>query len=602
MGKNPNVEIEINTSLTGTGATDATQQLDKLDDKGKETGRTLDAMEKEARDLEAAMRGMAVSSPEFQRTAEDLGRVRKEIQETNRLADEYAVKAGGAASASRNLGGAVLEVSRAVEDSQYGLRGIQNNLPGLVTMLGGGPGLAGVLSLAAVGGTLLYESLGKVKEEAADSEAIDKLAAKFKKIAETGKELAEERKKLGQFDLSEIMDMERDAIDRETKAFLANIEAIKRRIEAASALDAIQTENRIGGVEAKRETGAITDAEADKQINDIKRDAAARELLRARELSKLTDQTAAAEKEAAEKRLQAAERSKQTAEADIAAAEEKKEQILREQKSRQELNAALAALDAAMKLLPAGMREMTKEDLEANKAISEATLKNGSALDPEKLQRLLDNTNAALEAMKRVEEARAEDSGKSMENIAGARQKLQEELARLQENLATANDRFKEAQQGLMDAETNAENRRSEGEEERGNMDREAIEQGLGDALDRTRDQWDRAGEQAGEEISKVFEAWVSALGNSAEQPKVKELIESLREKISDGIQEGELEQIRMVATEIVSKVNRVSSVSSQAFSALNGVMGNHEARLQSIARDLKRLQEEVSKGATSKP
>ena len=598
---NPHVEIGINTTLTGTGAQDAAEQFDKLDEKGKDTARTLDRMEEEARDLEKALRGMAVDSPEFQRTAEDLGRVRKEIQTTNAVADQYAVKAHGAAAASRNFGGAVLEVSRAVEDSQYGFRGIQNNLPGIITMFGGGPGLAGVLSLAAVGGTLLYESLGKVREEAADSDALDKLTAKFKKIAETGKELAEERKRIGEFDLSEMMDLEQQAIDRETKAFLANIEAIKRRIEAASALDAIQTQNRIAGVEAKRETGAITGEEAEKQIQDIKRDAAARELLRARELSKLTDQTAEAQKEAAEKRLQAAERSKRAAEEEIKAAEEKKDQILREQKARQELASALTALEAAMKLLPQGMREMTKEDLEASKAIEEAGLKSGAALEPEKAQNLINRINAALEAMATAEEARAGDSGKSIESIAVNRQKVEDELKRLGENLATANDRFKESQQDVIDATTDAENRRQEGEEERDDMDRQAIEEGLGDALDRTRDQWDRAGEQAGEEISKVFEAWVSALGNSAEQPKVKELIESLREKISDGIQEGELEQIRMVAAEIVTKVNRVSSVSSQAFSALSGAMGNHEARLQSIARELKRLQEEVLKGATSK-
>jgi hypothetical protein len=599
---NPHVEIEINTSLTGTGAPDATRQLDKLEEQAKDTARTMDVMEGEARELEKALRAMAVDSPEFQRTAEDLGKVRKEINETNRAADQYAIKAGGAAGASRNWGLATLEVSRAVEDAQYGMRGMLNNIPGLVMMLGGGGGLAGILSLAAVGGNLLYESLGKVKEEAADTEALDKLTAKFKKIAEAGKQLDQERKRMGEFDLAEMMDLEQQAIDRETKAFLANIEAIKRRIEAAGALDAVQTQNRIAGVDAKRATGEITAAEAESQINDIKRDAAARELLRAKELSKLTDQTAEAQKLAAEKRLEAAERSKKAAEAEIKAADEREELLIREQKARQNLASAIGALEAAMKLLPSGMREMTKEDLERGKTISEKTLEKGVALDPAKEQALLNRINAALDAMAKVEEARALDSGKSIEGIAVARQAIEDELKRLKDNLQTANDRFKEAQQGKMDADIDAENRRGEGEAERGDMDREAIEQGLGDALDRTRDQWDRAGEQAGEEISKVFEAWVSALGNSAEQPKVKELIESLREKISDGIQEGELEQIRMVAGEIVSKVNRVTSTSAQAFGMLSNVMGNHEARLITIKGDLKRLQEIVERGAAEKP
>lgn len=55
-----------------------------------------------------------------------------------------------AAASHRNMGGAVLEASRAFEDMQYGISGVLNNIPSLVMSLGGGMGLAGVLSLVLV--------------------------------------------------------------------------------------------------------------------------------------------------------------------------------------------------------------------------------------------------------------------------------------------------------------------------------------------------------------------------------------------------------------------------------------------------------------------
>lgn len=81
-------------------------------------------------------------------------------------------KAGRSAGAA---GRSILEFSRMVEDAQYGIAGILNNIPTLIASLGLGAGLAGAFSLAAVGGTLLFKLLknadfkgtwiGDVKEE-----------------------------------------------------------------------------------------------------------------------------------------------------------------------------------------------------------------------------------------------------------------------------------------------------------------------------------------------------------------------------------------------------------------------------------------------------
>lgn len=90
--------------------------------------------------------------------------------------------AGGAGG--MNSGRALLEASRAIEDAQYGISGVLNNIPGLVMMLGGGAGLAGALSVAAVGATQLYKKLSAVPE-AIDPKILEAKMAALNAVFET---------------------------------------------------------------------------------------------------------------------------------------------------------------------------------------------------------------------------------------------------------------------------------------------------------------------------------------------------------------------------------------------------------------------------------
>lgn len=73
----------------------------------------------------------------------------------------------------RNLGYAALEASRGIEDLQYGVGGIINNIPGLVMALGGGAGLTAAISITAVAVNQLVKhvfpewegGVKKIKEE-----------------------------------------------------------------------------------------------------------------------------------------------------------------------------------------------------------------------------------------------------------------------------------------------------------------------------------------------------------------------------------------------------------------------------------------------------
>lgn len=70
---------------------------------------------------------------------------------------------------TRNGGMAMLEFSRAFEDAQYGITGVLNNIPGLLASLGAGAGLAGVVSAAAVGVSMLVKHFGEVPKESKDA-------------------------------------------------------------------------------------------------------------------------------------------------------------------------------------------------------------------------------------------------------------------------------------------------------------------------------------------------------------------------------------------------------------------------------------------------
>lgn len=82
------------------------------------------------------------------------------------------------AAAVKNMGNGALQAAYFFDDLQYGIRGIMNNIPGLVMGFGGGMGLAGALSMAVLAGKVLYDWLG----DSADKS--DDLAKKMKEHSE----------------------------------------------------------------------------------------------------------------------------------------------------------------------------------------------------------------------------------------------------------------------------------------------------------------------------------------------------------------------------------------------------------------------------------
>lgn len=193
----------------------------------KEAARSIADIERELRDARAAFKAAEQGSKEFTASAKRISELTREITQASQATQTLGRRG--------NAGAAVLEFSRAFEDAQYGIRGVLNNIPSLVSMLGGGMGLAGVLSIAAVAGTKLWEMLGdgakKSKNPLADYNNLFKtLVDHFDSIeqsARNARALAFEK------------------ADDEFKADSQGIDDEARKSSAANALSALKEQGQI---------------------------------------------------------------------------------------------------------------------------------------------------------------------------------------------------------------------------------------------------------------------------------------------------------------------------------------------------------------------
>lgn len=107
---------------------------------------------------------------------------KQQIDALNKSTEQLDKGSQQATRSVKRMGQGLLQVAYFMDDVQYGIKGIMNNIPGLVIGFGGGAGLAGAMSLAVLAGAKLYEWMGKTEDKSAD------LA---KKMKEHSKEIAE---------------------------------------------------------------------------------------------------------------------------------------------------------------------------------------------------------------------------------------------------------------------------------------------------------------------------------------------------------------------------------------------------------------------------
>lgn len=173
---------------------DANQAVAEISKFNEETKRTLSAVEqvdrkinqyeKDIDDLSSAIvkggRNTAAYQQQLRALERELDALEGKTKKGTQASQAFSSSGASAAGGARNFGMAALEASRAVEDLQYGVSGVINNIPSLVMALGGKAGLAGILSLAAVGVYQLVKAFTSV--EPAVKDAVDKSKEELKSL------------------------------------------------------------------------------------------------------------------------------------------------------------------------------------------------------------------------------------------------------------------------------------------------------------------------------------------------------------------------------------------------------------------------------------
>lgn len=300
----------------------------------------INAVQEALNKLDKAVEAAKVEAPQAAEALDKMGTALKTLEKNTvpatdgvkKLGDEKKKLSGNSADSGR----AILETSRALEDLQYGISGVLNNLPGLVATLGGGAGLAGVISLVGVGLTQLYKHLGDVAGKTVElTEAqIDETIAAGESAVATAKKAEEARGA-------------KDASDALTESIRASEEALQKEIDA---LRKNLEETKLLADEKKR----VADANKELALAEVDADpnmSAADKLRRKNEIN----QAAAEESQKQEQELYAAQakEAEQEAEVKARAAEEKRSLA---KKAREAEAAARANADATNEAQIAGGR------------------------------------------------------------------------------------------------------------------------------------------------------------------------------------------------------------------------------------------------------
>jgi tetratricopeptide (TPR) repeat protein len=98
-------------------------------------------------------------------------------------------------------GEAVMNTAMALDDLQYGIRGVVNNIPMLLSSLGLGAGLAGIISIVAIGVNQLTQRWDDISSLWRDT-AADEAVAKMAKLAEATQKATEAKREQIKTELS----------------------------------------------------------------------------------------------------------------------------------------------------------------------------------------------------------------------------------------------------------------------------------------------------------------------------------------------------------------------------------------------------------------
>jgi hypothetical protein len=420
-----NLEIQVKLTADTAGAQQAAAEIKRLADEANKKPFQMPIDEAGMKAREEAMK-LQVKAAKEEATAQE--QVAKQTQKATAAKSEQVrvmamttTTANGTAAAQKQLTDKTtqsamgfLQLSQAVEDAQYGFRGIVNNIPGMVMSFGGGAGLAGAVSLAAVGINVLLENvdLFGTKAKKAQQDAAD-LTQEMMKKSETA--YLDARATEAATKAQEAYNAVLQQAEGHYKAVLAQAEAVTRQkkemadaeIASADADAALQ----VAQLQLAETRGEVSKEDAIRAREKIRTEAEAR---------KFTAETAAEEAKIAETRKKAA------AEEELANNKAKAAQDLKQGWALKLFSRSTQGeFEAERDVIKAGMEaSRLKQEQLAKSGANSVGLKQEQDKFAEMQERLLDTERA----LRRNKQLQNETGFANLEEAQAALKKLEDEI------------------------------------------------------------------------------------------------------------------------------------------------------------------------------
>lgn len=393
-----NVDINFRTRADTKGARQAEKGIKQVERTAIDTDRALDNVEDSAADLRRELDKIDGLDPKIRTDVEKLA---GSLEKTAGSGRQMATAQGKNAKSTKNAGLAALEFSRAVEDAQYGMRGVLNNIPQLVQFMGGGAGLAGAISLAAVGLTQLVEAMSRSKKEVSN----------LSKFVEVARDQIHEFYEIAAKDGTSAMRAQIaavvDSLDQQSSALARNTSLIQKKRQAELELAKITQDLELQEIARAEGAIEISPQEADERRKQL-------------EISRV-------ESAAEEKILQAKEKRQLIEDQRLAAGAEKvrlDERILKLQKEEAEIR--------ERKNLAESRKESAEEGIEAGEKLKKQSRFFVSRAPAGERQVAFEQKNLATAEKSLIEEkVKLEAVQSAIESLESARQAAEEQQMNL---------------------------------------------------------------------------------------------------------------------------------------------------------------------------
>ncbi|MCF7785558.1 MAG: hypothetical protein K9N47_05515 [Prosthecobacter sp.] len=161
----------------------------------------------------------------------------------------------------RDIGSTLLVGAQFVDDMQYGLRGVMNQIPQMAAAFGLGAGLAGVIGIAAVAVNLLWDKFGGAQEAKDETDKVNQSLEQMRASLGRASDAAEKAFKLE-------MDKYLSDVERASTAWSTMGTEINKVLGYHNEVAKVQTQIANSQLEISRQT-ALTGAKTDDEKKSI---------------------------------------------------------------------------------------------------------------------------------------------------------------------------------------------------------------------------------------------------------------------------------------------------------------------------------------------